>query len=268
MGTTTVELEKIVESFAKDYFKNRIASGWRERRLFAQGNVGVKLDWKRVIFIHSEPRYDPEPPKPGAGSPVSNCLFHTTYTNKTNKPQTYNFKAERSTRSTCNVELEQSYTEGYEVGITLKTPCEILEANVGFCRELEITKMTGECSEQELNWGVNSDIEVQGRSKAIAKMMITEEEYSGRFEVKTNIQGVVHIVYTNLKDNNSFLRACDANIYELITWARDNRILPQGDLVTLGDKSKRDVILTTRGSCQFKYGLKQDVEVDQIELDS
>ena len=264
MATSTLELDKVVDAYAKDYFRRKM-TGWREKRLFAADNVGIKIDWKRVRFLHSEPRYEPEPPKPGTGVPVANCLFHTTYTNRTDGEQTYNFKAERSTRSTCTVELEQSYTEGYDVGITLKTPGEILEANLGFCRELEITKMTGDVSEEELNWGVNSDIKVKGLHKAIAKMIITEEEYSGKFELKTNVRGVVHIVFTNLKDNNSFMRACDVDVYELVSWAKDNGILPKGDLVTL-DSTHRDVLFTTRGKCQFKYGLRQDVEVDQIAL--
>jgi len=266
MSTTSIDLEAIATEWAKDYFKRK-ATSRKEKKILSQDRLGIKVDWKRVQFVHSEPRYVPEPPKVGAGKPTNNCLFHTTYTNKTDDTQTYNFKAERTTRSTCSVDLEQCYTEGYEVGITLKTPCEILEANAGFHRELSITKATGNVTEEELCWGVDSEVKVPGKHKAMAKMIINEEEYEGKFELKTTLKGSVHIVFTNMKDNNSFMRAVDVDIFVLLEWARDNRILPQArqDMVTF-QKPSREIIIETKGSCLFKYGLKQDVEVDHIKI--
>ena len=41
----------------------------------------------------------------------NNVLFVTTFSNKTDRPQTYSFKTERTTRSSCMVEVEQGFTK-------------------------------------------------------------------------------------------------------------------------------------------------------------
>jgi len=77
----------------------------------------LQVDWKRVEFVHEEARYEPEPPSPGAAgqSPTPNVLFQTTFANRTDREQTYTFRAERTTRSTCCVSVEQACTTGVEV---------------------------------------------------------------------------------------------------------------------------------------------------------
>lgn len=261
-----VDLTSICETFAKDYFRRK-ATGFRERRLISNDKIGVDIDWRRVQFSHDTPKYEPHPPKPGTGTPLNNCLFDTSYANKTDRDQTYNFKAERTTTSTCTIEIEQTYTQGWECGITLKTPCEILEANVGFHREIELTSLTGETVEESMTWGVDSDVVVKSGHRAEAKMNITEEEYNGKFLMKTTVQGIVKINFINLK-NNGFIRTMETNIYDVIDWAKENRMLPEGDSAdaVVLDSSNNAVVLTTRGKCQFKYGLKQDVVVDQHPL--
>ena len=49
---------------------------------------------------------------------------------------------------------------GYETSITLQTPCEVLQANAGFKREVTVNKT--ECDEivDDVVWGVDSQIKV------------------------------------------------------------------------------------------------------------
>lgn len=264
MGTQArTDIQRVVEEWARDYFERKASRS--ERRLITKEYVNIQVDWKRVNFNDEEPVYDPEPPKAGTGTPKHNVLFHTTFSNKTDKPQKYHFETQRSTRSSCTVEVEKGFTRGVEMSINLKTPGEIMEANAGFTRELSLVNIEGQTIEEELSWGVNSEMTVPQGTRAQAKLVITEEEYKGSFSLHTNITGRVRVVFTNLKDNNSFLKAVEADVYQVIEWGVRERMII-ADNVEVRSKDKL-VVITTKGKCQFTYGIKQDVEVNQFPLE-
>ena len=185
--STVVDLQSIVEDWAKEYFMRKADK--KEQRRFDKGTIVMDTDWRRVRFYHEEPKYEPEVPKPGTGKPTLNTLYQTSFTNKTDNNQTYNFNAQRSTRSECTVEIEESFTKGVAMEVKLATPCEIMEANAGFTRELTLTNVEGETLEEELSWGVQSEIVVPGRHRAQARLIITEEEYNGKFTIRTGSVG-------------------------------------------------------------------------------
>ncbi|ELU08575.1 hypothetical protein CAPTEDRAFT_134512 [Capitella teleta] len=259
-----VDLSALVEDWALTHFRRRATR--KERKLLEQDMIMMDVDWKRVDFQHMEPTYDPEPPTPGKGTPINNILFHTSFTNKTDHQQTYTFKTERTTRSTCAVQIEQGYTQGVETSVKLATPCGILEANAGFHREISVTNSKEQTVEEELCWGVDSQVNVKGKHRAEAKLIIKEEEYKGHFLVQTCIKGRVRVVFTNLKDNNSFIRVREGEIVEIVREALEGR-RPQGDAISI-DGATRSVVCRTRGKCMFRYGLQQNVEVDQFPMNS
>jgi hypothetical protein len=260
-----IDIQALVEDWAWEYFRRKTADTRKIRNLLQKEYILMELDWKRVKFVHDPPTFAPEMTKPGTGTPTSNVLFQTSFTNKTTKPQSYSFRTSRTTKSSCQVEIEDCVTQGIEMCCTLKTPCEIFEANVGYSREMELTKTEGQCIEEELTWEVDNSLEVLGRHRAEAKLVILEEEYSGNFEVKTTIKGRVRAVFTNIKDNNSFIKAVEGDINEIVKLARDQGRVKGETMVV--DANSKSVICRTKGSCKFKYGLKQDVEVDQFPLD-
>ena len=104
-----IDIQSVIEDWAKDYFRRKGTK--KERKLLEQEQILMEIDWKRVKFVHDDAVYDPEPPTPGAGKPIQNVLFNTTFKNKTDKPQTYTFRTERTTRSSCTVAVEQGYTK-------------------------------------------------------------------------------------------------------------------------------------------------------------
>ena len=263
MAGKNVDVQGFVEDWAMEYFRRK--ANKKEKKLLENDYISMEIDWKRVRFTHAEPKYEPEPPKPGAGTPINNILFTTHFTNKTGQPQRYTFKTERTTRSSCSVGLESSYTTGVEMSVKLATPCSILEANAGYKRELCLTSTSGETIEEELTWGVDSEIEVKGRHRAEAQLIIVEEEYSGKFSIKTSISGRVRAVFTNVKDNNSFVRAVEGDVDEIISRCMGDGKL-HGDAIVV-DKATRSVVCKTGGTCRFKYGIKQNVEVDQKPID-
>ena len=174
--------------------------------------------------------------------------------------QVYNFSAERTSRSTCVTSVEKGVTKGHEFNLQLTTPGEIMQANAGFKRELTITNSNSQTIEEELVWGANSEIKVEGGMSATAKMVISEAEYVGKYVVKTTMKGVVRVMFTNKKDNNSLIRNSEGDVFEIV-----RRSLLDKSVIQLDD-SNRCVICTTTGSCTFKYGLRQDVEVSEEKI--
>jgi len=104
-----IDINWIIEEWARDYFKRKASK--KERKLLEQEQIQTEIDWRRVKFVHDEAKYNPEPPTPGSGRSTQNVLFNTTFTNKTERPQTYTFRTERTTRSSCTVAVEQGYTQ-------------------------------------------------------------------------------------------------------------------------------------------------------------
>ena len=259
-----VDIQALVEEWAWDHFRTN-TPGRKIKKLLDKQMISMELDWKRVNILHEPPSFEPELITPGNGTPKSNVLFQTSFTNKTKNPQSYSFRTSRTTKSSCEVTIEESYTQGYEMEVTMKTPCEIFEANVGFSREMELTKSHGQVFEEELTWEVDNSLEVLGRHRAEAKVVILEEEYNGDFTIKSTIKGRVRAVFTNIKDNNAFIKATERDIHLIVEKARkEGRI--KGDTMIVDGQTKT-VICKTKGACKFKYGLKQDVEVDQFKLD-
>ena len=141
MAAKKVDIQNVVEDWAfKRFAKN---ASRKVRKLIEQQQYSMEVDWKRVRFVHDPPVYEPEPPKPGSGQLSNHVLFNTSFTNKTEHPQSYTFKTERTTRSSCEIEMEQGFTQGFETSIKLGTPEAILEANAGFHKEISVTE-TGE----------------------------------------------------------------------------------------------------------------------------
>ena len=57
--------------------------------------------------------------------PKGQVVFTTTFVNDTEEEHEYSFKTERSTRSTCEIEMSKGVTTGATMDLTLKTPCEV-----------------------------------------------------------------------------------------------------------------------------------------------
>jgi hypothetical protein len=108
-GRSKVDIQGVIEDWAKSYFRRKASK--KEKKLFDQDQIQLEIDWRRVKFVHDEAVYEPEPPAPGSGKPSQNVLFNTTFTNKTDGAQTYTFRTERTTRSSCSVVVEQGYTQ-------------------------------------------------------------------------------------------------------------------------------------------------------------
>lgn len=256
-------LEVAIKNWARKHFENNASC--KERSLLKNEAIAMDIDWKRVRFDDDPPVYTPQPPLPGTGISTNHVLFNTTFTNRTDHEQNFSFKTERTTRSSCTVEVEQGCVTGAEMSVKLTTPCEFLEINAGFKREMALVNTDSQTTEEELTWGVDSQVRVKAGHTAEAKLVILEEEYKGAFEVTTRISGVVRVVMRNIKKNNSFMRATEGSVYRIVSEAIEKGLYAPTDALSL-DRGSNTIVVATKGQCKFRYGLKQTVEVDQKSI--
>ena len=196
------------------------------------------------------------------GKANASVLFRTKFTNDTDDPQEYTMRTEKTTSSSCSTEVESGYTHGVEMSVNLKTPCEIFEANAGYHREMSLTNIDGECFEEEVTWGVESMIKVKANHVADAQLVVDEKKYGGDFEIVSKIRGTVYITFTNIRDNNSAVKMVSNDIADIVKRhvEMQRRIGEPMDHVTVEEGL---VTVHTKGKCQFRFGVKQEVMVHQ-----
>jgi hypothetical protein len=93
---------------------------------------------------------------------------------------------------------------------------QVFEANAGYKREFTLTRSDSETFEEELTWGVDSLIKVDGGHVAEASLVVDERKQAGDFTIVSRIQGPVYITFTAPKDNNSFVKETGDDISEII----------------------------------------------------
>ncbi|XP_074662133.1 uncharacterized protein LOC141914747 [Tubulanus polymorphus] len=248
-----VNLDEVVESWAWDMFYTTASD---KQKKIPKDALALKINWKKVNFVHEGPDYEDNKK---SSKPQNQVLFKSNFTNETEQEQDYSFRTERVTRSTCEVFYEKGYSMGYEMSITLKTPCEVFEANSGFHREINVNKCEGEIVEEEMTWGVDNQIRVPAKHKCVAELVISEEQFSSNFTIITTFEGQVHVVFTNMSDNNSFVKAVDGEIGQIFK--------DKGKKYRCFTVDGGKVSVETKGTTKFRYGIEQHVRVHQEPLD-
>ena len=250
-----VDLDDVVKRWAIKMFD---ITKTKDQARIPKESLHFDISWKGVRVSHGEAEFDYDtlqiPP------PKSQILFRTFFTNNTDMEQEYSFKTERVTRSTCEVSVERGVTMEQELSLKLATPCEVFEANAGFRRELSVMKAYGETFEEELLWAVDSQIKVPSMVKTTAELVIKEDQYNGKFKVNSQLSGKIHVSITNLRDNNSFIKAIDGNLADIVETELHNG-LSEGVRVV-----QNTVHYQTYGKCNFRYGVEQQVDLKQEKL--
>lgn len=249
-----IDINEIVKQWALQMFK---ITKNKEQSKISPDDLMFTVSWKKVKIVHKEPEYQDvnKPPEP-----KSNVLFKTTFRNHTDHEQEYSFKTERSTKSTCEVEVEKGVCYGQELGLSLKLPSEVLEVGAGFSREVSVTNTVQEAFEEELHWGVDSLVKVKGNHKTTAELTINEDQFQSTFVVKTKLSGKVLVNITNRKDNNAFVKSIEGDIAEIVKKEISDSGL-QGISV-----DKHTVTYVTKGKCNMRYGIEQHVNLSEERL--
>ncbi|KAK2142187.1 hypothetical protein LSH36_987g00025 [Paralvinella palmiformis] len=292
-----VDLEAVVKTWARqeyDAIANKKQRKLQEKeRSKHQTYINLTIDWSEVVFVDKAIEFPLIPDgrsktqtienatnaiqASGGGGvhsglvrtfrPSMSVLFRTKFKNMTDRQQEYTMRTEKTTKSAMMTEIESGYTRGVEMSVTLKTPGELLEANAGYKREYSLTHLSGQSFEEELHWGVDSVIKVKKNHVANARLVVYEQKGSGHFVVETEVSGRVYVTFTNIRDNNSFIMATSEDICTVLEeHVRDERKNGRNmDFIRFDTKGGK-VYIRTSGKCQFQYGIRQEVQVDQKPL--
>lgn len=289
MSKNFINLEEIVRKWAYDEYADTATASQR-RLLQKQTKKKTKylephIDWSKTRFNdstiwsrlaeddhgsvgndtsgHTQQQQQRVQMGPGqSATPVTSILFETKFTNNTSDDQEYTMRTEKTTRSSMTTEVEKGLTRGFEMGLKLMSPCEVIEANAGYRREVTLTNTEGETFDEELTWGVESVIKVKSEHVAEASLVVNERKQSGEFTIESRISGMVYVTFTNVKENNAFVKETGNDIADIVRKHIDDerkkdRALP---FVRIEDHV---VIVTTKGTCHFRYGVSQEVKVHQ-----
>ncbi|MFH4977800.1 hypothetical protein AB6A40_004509 [Gnathostoma spinigerum] len=255
-----VDLEEIVLNWAKQMFEvTKTKSEARINKKHLQYNI----NWSHLLNESLEPQYSPNGHIP-TGVDKNNVkslkdekvLFKSTFTNTTDREQEYSFKTERTTRSSATVSVEKGLCRGMEMSLKLKTPCEVVEANAGFHNEVSVYHIGENTTEEELTWGVDSNVRVPPLCETVAQLVILEERHTRKFSIENHLSGRIIVTVTNLRDNNSLVTIIEGRISDIIRGSTN--------YTKRGFTVNNDIVsFTTKGTCTFKYGVEQNVKITE-----
>ncbi|KAI8786795.1 uncharacterized protein LOC106068316 isoform X2 [Biomphalaria glabrata] len=243
LGLQLVDLEKIV--------KEKAVLALDSKRKKVSDLKNPVIHWHEVRFNYGDVRYvnQGEPPKP-----TSRLLFATTYVNDTPTVKTYDLKTERSTTSSCEMNLTKTYTFGTEVKLGLSPVIKPIDLDIGFKSELSNQTGLSRKAEQTLTWGVDSEISVPSGTQTTAELLIYEDNYDGEFEMLTTFEGTVIVTYKN-KRTKEFVGNVLLNIQTLLI--DDQRF-------SKDDKGRPTFLV--KGICKSRMGINQFIKITETKL--
>ena len=270
---SVVNLKDLVEAYAHKFFKENERDFYKQMGKHCNWRELTKvIDWKNLRYIsdecklierlnikfvdivriqHQEAKCQ-DLDKPGA--PKSHVLFRSTFINDTNKEQEYQLAAERKTMSTCSFELFEGFVNEGQAELSIKVPIPgcALEAGAGFRHEYVLESSRTKTVQEELNWSVQSTIKIPSMSMTTAELLVQENEYRGRFEIRSYFSGEIGVKL--FRDGHEMLLIELADLDEVLT--RDKGF----------QKDSKGLFRVSRGECKARFGINQKVELHQHSL--
>ncbi|CAF0772600.1 unnamed protein product [Brachionus calyciflorus] len=244
-------IDELIEDYARALFKSRD----KDYKSICKGNgwsdLTKTIDYKKMRVRHCKPVYDSEViPK----APKSSVLFSSQFVNDTNYDQEYLLRTERKTTSTCQINISDGYVceKSGDLSLEVQLPGVVTEAAAGFRHEYSVEKGLSKSVEEEMTWSIESNVKVQGMSRTTADLVIHENQYSGKFEIKSYFSGKV-LVHLQ-KDGNTLVTFEFSDLGEIFTEKKGFR------------KDDQGIYRITKGECKARFGIEQKIELHQYPL--
>lgn len=191
------------------------------------------------------------------------CLFRTEFVNSSSLTQHFTFKTERTTTSRCDVSLQRGFRIGANVDVRISLPVsESSRITGGLSGELHVTKATGQTFEEVLTWSVDSQVQVEPRTRTTAALMIREEEQCADLTIESIIRPLYDRipVYVRSRKTGRTLELLD-----IASNLLSSEILTENHGFTKVDSWA--VRRETKGLARLVYGAEQIVDVRTSPLD-
>lgn len=245
------DIEEIVKTWAWTSFNKTRGKGLQTLKY---DEVRMDVNWSRVRFTPSRPEYSDAKM---VDQPNSKVVFTSTFENNTDSEQEHSFTTERTTVCTSTTSISKGYTQGFNLELKIGLPDEVASATAGFGRETSVESTEETTKEQSITWAVDSSIKVPAKHKTIARMVVKEKEFNGKFKLNVRVRGMVIVTFTNLRDNNSFIHSTEGDISQILANAKGY----SGYRI-----EGKTAIFDIEGHSKFRFGVEQRVKLDQEPL--
>ena len=247
MSKNILDLEEIVLRWAWDSYNTTA-----QKAKLKYENALFDIHWDKVKCVPKKPEFIPS--GPGQRQPQSRTIFKSIFKNESPTEQTHLLKVERQTTSTCTSSVTKGYTKGINIGLTLASPLDIAELAVGFEKGFSVENAEESTDEKSLTWATEGNLVVQPNKSLTAELQIKEEQQSFNFKTSVGISGRIMVAILNRKENSNLVMTVENYIDEVIpAYTSAQRVRKNG----------RVVYIDMAGSCQFKFGIQQEIKCSQ-----
>lgn len=250
--SNVTDIEDIVKTWAWTAF---LKTRGKDLQKLKFEDVNMNVNWSRVRFQPSAPDYSDTNM---VDQPNSKIVFTSTFENNTDSEQEHSFTTERTTVCTVTTNVSKGYTQGFNLELKIGLPEEVASATAGFGREVNTETAEENTKETSITWAVDSNIKVPKKHRTTATMVVKEKEFTGSFKMTVQIRGMVMVTFTNLRDNNSFIHSTEGDISQILKESKGH---------TGYSIEGRTIIWEVEGSTKFRFGVEQQVKIDEEPLE-
>uniref|UniRef100_A0A914C215 Uncharacterized protein n=1 Tax=Acrobeloides nanus TaxID=290746 RepID=A0A914C215_9BILA len=257
-----VDIDALLEEYAWTFFQdNKKKVDLGNFKTFKKRNEAeFTINRKNLVVIHEDPVFSN---LQALGAPKPSTIFKSVFTNNTSQQQAYSLKAERTSENTCGISREQGFKIGSEAKLTLKIPGKIAEVTTGLKTEMHFNSLQENKQSEIVTWSMDTNIVVPPGHQTIASVVIDEMNYHGSYTIQTVLKGTVTIIIKRRRDGVIVLPVT-ADI-SVIMQEFDKKKDPRLHGVLTFDK--KQVVLTSKGTCHFQMSVRQYVNLKEIKLD-
>lgn len=187
----------------------------------------------------------------------SHILFSSVFTNNTNEPQTNHLRTERRTNSMCRLSVQKAVTKEGGLSLQIGPPSVTLQATGGFRREVTMSREFERVIEEELVWSLDTEVIVPPGHCTRADLVITEDEYDGRFQVETQFGGKITIKLRDKKDGSLVTTVVINDLTRVLTPKYGFRPVEQEPGM---------VSYINEGTCHCHFGIGQRVDLNEEKI--
>ncbi|XP_046551217.1 uncharacterized protein LOC124281299 [Haliotis rubra] len=257
--TPVVDLEEILKSWAWNVFVK--TDTYKEKGAPRLTDVDIDIVWDRVRFSTSEPAFGI---KQGPFPVESQVVFKAHYNNKTSEIQEQNFSTSRTTVAKATTVLTRGFTRGMNTDIKITVPPEVAYATSGFGNKVSIQTDEVNTVEHTLTWTTNSNIRLPPKSKMLAQLQVSAEQFQCDFSAYVTFKGTVVLPIKD-RGTGAFIEAVQNDIATIVKDELKKRNIKYNtsdpEDITLNGKTVQWPI---SGELRFKYGVTQDVLLDHL----
>ncbi len=187
-----------VETLLTKHAKNQVLYLNKLQKHNFKKNYNCEVDWSTINIRNKVTLFNPRPTMSSDNQNDTEqklSLFTTEYVNSSGKEQEFNFRAERETKSHCEMSIQKGFRIKGQVDFPFCIPNDKVSGLSGrLAGEFQVEKRHGTAFTETLKWSVDNKITAPEHKKTIASMNVLESHLHADFHMETLFQPLEHFV--------------------------------------------------------------------------